>query len=87
MMNRIDRKYFTDEALMSYAQIFLMVVGLFAFGYVFNEYFENDDRVSPALINAGTGNLGKVSLFDKLGKLLIDSLEKNMVSCFVSLGI
>ena len=83
MMNRIDRKYFTDEALMSYAQIFLMVVGLFAFGYVFNEYFENDDRVSPALINAGTGNLGKVSLFDKLGKYMLDSLQRNIVSAQV----
>ena len=83
MINRLDKKYFTDDALMSYAQIFLMVVGLFAFGYVFNEYFENDDIVSPALINAGTGNLDKVSLFNKLGKYMLDSLQKNMVSAQV----
>ena len=66
---------FSDKALMSYAQIFLMIFGMFAFGYLFGEYIENDD----VLIDYGDQD----SLLEVIANWLIDELESNMVSAQV----
>lgn len=71
----MEERYFSDEALMSYAQIFLMIVGLFAFGYAFNEYYEADDAIMDYS--------NQKSLLSLLSSYLIESLESGMVSAQV----
>lgn len=77
-------KYFTDEAMMCYAQIFVMIVGMFAFGYAFNEYYEQDDIISPVSLDTGTGKIVQESLFKIFGDWLIGKLESGMVSASVT---
>ena len=74
-INNIESKFFTDEALMCYSQIFLMVFGIFAFGYAFNEYYERDDIVIDYS--------QQESLISIFGDWLIGSLEGTMVSAQV----
>ena len=65
----MNKKYFTNKALMSYFQILIMIISLFSFSYLYNGFNKN---------------INYKNIFNNLGKYILEELEKGFVSAQVS---